>query len=131
MVKSCKELQKDITLLRGAIKKWSLISVGLEFDFGPLNCPLCQEYKENSCEGCPVCELTGDKYCQQTPYEDWNRYARCVSYGAVLYTRYGPYKTVFNGHSRTLANRELMFLQHLLEDYKARLRRKETKDEKN
>jgi hypothetical protein len=35
-----------------------------------LNCPLCQKYNTNGndCVGCPIYEITGKQYCEDTPY---------------------------------------------------------------
>ena len=37
-----------------------------------LNCPLCQKYnvgeREDECKGCPIYEVTGKRYCEDTPY---------------------------------------------------------------
>lgn len=33
-----------------------------------MNCPLCQKYNTNDCVGCPIYEVTGERYCEDTPY---------------------------------------------------------------
>lgn len=63
--------KKDVTLLEAAICKWSLICYGVLEDEGPDNCPLCGEYLDYGCSGCPVSELTGSSGCDETPYEKW------------------------------------------------------------
>jgi len=39
------------------------------------NCALCEEYLNNvgDCEGCPIYEYTGAKYCRKTPYSDFRK----------------------------------------------------------
>ena len=32
------------------------------------HCALCQDYHDDSCEGCPVRERTGQVYCGNSPY---------------------------------------------------------------
>jgi len=35
---------------------------------GYLNCPLCKNYFDNDCNGCPIKEYTGRESCVNTPY---------------------------------------------------------------
>lgn len=35
---------------------------------GPDDCPLCEMFVDDACEGCPVFEETGEIYCESTPY---------------------------------------------------------------
>lgn len=48
------------------------------------NCPLCRKYNnnetalENSCEGCPIYETTGQKYCTNTPFTKLSRHHRTM-----------------------------------------------------
>ena len=96
-----KERQAIINVIRGSIRKWSLISVGLGNDYGPENCPLCKmfyDFNAQSCLECPVSNKTGQEFCNGTPYDD------CLEDSPQTY--------------RTRANKELMFLQRLLEDEK-------------
>lgn len=41
------------------------------------DCPLCQVYdiNDNDCVGCPIFEDTGQRNCEDTPYDDWWQYA--------------------------------------------------------
>lgn len=62
--------RKNIQLIKQSIvEKWNPIALGCEQDRGIINCPLCQEYFENACVGCPVREATGQHCCNDTPYE--------------------------------------------------------------
>lgn len=59
-----------------SIKKWeyieTLFSRGetIDNDGGPATCGLCMLFFMNNCDGCPIREDTGKKYCDGTPYED-------------------------------------------------------------
>jgi hypothetical protein len=111
----------DIKLLRKSIHKWSLISVGLGVEHGIENCALCQYY-EYPCERnhieCPVNSKTGFTLCSNTPHEEWCNH---------MYNKHNKYwmkceqSEVQCGECRTIANKELMFLQGLLEEYKEKL----------
>ena len=41
-------------------------------------CPLCQKYnngeREDNCKGCPIYEVTGKQYCENTPYKEIYRH---------------------------------------------------------
>ena len=64
--------KKAVKALRGSIKKWERIVLGTGEDLGHDNCPLCKEYcRESGCDGCPVAEDTGERFCDGSPYEDW------------------------------------------------------------
>lgn len=54
--------------LRGSIRKWTKIVNGTGVDNGSENCPLCKEFLDDSCHGCPVRRLTGKPGCNGTPY---------------------------------------------------------------
>jgi hypothetical protein len=55
--------------LRGSIAKWRAIVDGTGTDRGPQNCPLCQMFIKQDCEGCPVNEKTGKQDCHEIPYD--------------------------------------------------------------
>ena len=71
--------EKTLTALRGSIEKWRQIEAGTLEDRGPDNCPLCQEFIENNCVGCPVSAQTGRGGCVGTPYEAWDDAAYIVN----------------------------------------------------
>lgn len=66
--------------LRASIRKWEFITALLEkaprrqiADRGTDTCALCQLYYNHDrfvdhCDGCPVMEKTGQRYCDGTPY---------------------------------------------------------------
>jgi hypothetical protein len=118
------EIKEDIELLRKAVKKWSLISVGLGEDLASRNCALCQEYNHLGCSktfvpiiSCPIASYTHcDSYsfmacgCTNTPWQDWSKHQLFMH---NTHTRYS--RTVKCSICRELANKELMFLQKVLE----------------
>lgn len=58
--------------LRGSIAKWEAIVDGTGEDLGTSNCPLCHEFYNNGCVGCPVSAATGKPRCGGTPYDDYD-----------------------------------------------------------
>ncbi len=58
-----------LAALRGSIAKWRAIADGTGTDLGPNNCPLCQAFLKNDCEGCPVSARTRATGCADTPYD--------------------------------------------------------------
>ena len=69
--------KKAVKALRGSIKKWERIVLGVGEDRGRKNCPLCEEYwsladrNRSDCDGCPVAKDTGNSHCRRSPYEVW------------------------------------------------------------
>ncbi len=64
---------ETLEALKGSIAKWEAIVAGTGFDNGADNCPLCGLFNnaddpETDCDGCPVAEKSGHKYCGGTPY---------------------------------------------------------------
>jgi hypothetical protein len=51
--------------------KWSLISDGYSPDDDIETCGFCNLYIDIDCEGCPISEATGCKYCEETPFMSW------------------------------------------------------------
>jgi len=61
---------KIISAIEKAIcNKYFLIAYGLGISEGAKNCPLCNLFIEDDCNGCPIYELDHDKYykCNNTP----------------------------------------------------------------
>jgi len=102
-------LRKKIELIEKSVEKWENIVDGTGVDHGTQNCPLCQEFYDDNCEGCPVAEETGYDMCQYTPYFDWDEY--CTNNDNQW-----PYK-VFDKISKELAIEERDYLIKLLEVY--------------
>ena len=72
---------ETLEALKGSIGKWEAIVAGTGFDNGVDNCPLCGLFNndetndsETDCDGCPVAEKSGHKYCGGTPYTQFLRW---------------------------------------------------------
>jgi hypothetical protein len=65
---------ETLKALKGSIEKHENILDGSERDEGTKNCPLCQLFHNDRCEGCPIFEKTGFQGCEGTPYEDWDEH---------------------------------------------------------
>lgn len=69
--------EKTLTALKGSIAKWEGIINGTVKDKGSRNCPLCRLfnpsdcYYEKRCVECPIYQKTGEKFCENSPYEDY------------------------------------------------------------
>lgn len=102
----------DITkkALEGSIKKWENIVNMKEGDNGSINCPLCTEFIDDDCEGCPVGEATGD-YCVNKEYDNWKKHHREVHRRVELPST--PHKKC--PECKELAQKELDFLISLRE----------------
>lgn len=87
--------------LQGSVEKWRKIIAGTGSDEGTDNCPLCHLFYKHNCYGCHVYEASGEKYCNNTPYEDW------IGDGGCDYVHSCP-------TCRRNAYRELKFLEKLL-----------------
>ncbi len=122
-----RRLKIEIKGLRGSTKKWVRISIGTGVDVGGINCPLCLEFY--SCKRslsleklspCPVYALSDNYYkCENTPYGEFRDAANFKAPFNLPIPNY-------SGKLKTLANKELMFLQSILES-KIKELKKETK----
>jgi len=63
---------RTLRALKGSIAKWEAIVAGTGEDLGVKNCPLCQEFPDIDCTGCPVRERTGQPFCGGSPYQQWD-----------------------------------------------------------
>jgi hypothetical protein len=54
--------------LAGSIKKWEGILCGEIQDLAEKNCPLCAQFIDNDCKGCPVFAKTKKINCAATPH---------------------------------------------------------------
>lgn len=95
---------KTLEALKGSIAKWKTIVKGIGIDQGPNNCPLCDLFYEDRCEGCPVSDKTGRDACSGTPYTPWANQAHYSNDG---------YEVRTDKH-KALAQAELDFLKSLL-----------------
>lgn len=91
--------------LKGSIRKWQKIVDGTGEDRGPDNCPLCQQFFEKNCVGCPVRMATGKPRCGSTPYDDWGCLDTAIAY---------------DDNAIVIAVKELRFLKGLLPKPKSR-----------
>lgn len=96
--------ERTLKALRGSIKKWEDIVAGVGSDNGSNNCPLCAEFYDHRCTGCPVMESTGRRECINTPYYFWKS-AHIISTFPLR---------VFDDKTRKAAQAELDFLRGLL-----------------
>jgi hypothetical protein len=60
------KLDKDIMLLKEAEKKWVGVVYDGKVDGGPKDCPCCEEYFEDDCDGCPI-----GNACKGIGYSEW------------------------------------------------------------
>jgi hypothetical protein len=60
------KLEKDIRLLKEAEKKWVGVVYDGKVDGGPKDCPCCEEYFEDDCDGCPI-----GNNCEGIGYSEW------------------------------------------------------------
>uniref|UniRef100_A0A6M3JJC8 Uncharacterized protein n=1 Tax=viral metagenome TaxID=1070528 RepID=A0A6M3JJC8_9ZZZZ len=98
-----------------SIKKWDLIISGKGVDDGVDNCPLCKEYLDNGCYGCPVYKVTGEERCEESAYTDWADY---MFYYCHQYQPYsiGDLDEDKKPRAIELAKKERDFLESLLEE---------------
>ena len=102
-----------LTALESAVEKWKGV-VGGNIDHGIRNCPLCKifysEFKRKGCcDGCPVRDHTGKKYCIDSPYERW-----IAHHDEDLDHDSDEYQIECD-ECKSLAQQEVEFLQELLE----------------
>ena len=68
--------ERTLKALHGSVRKWIKIYEGKEMDCGIHNCPLCAEFYENWCAGCPVKDKTRRIQCAGSPYRSFVRAER-------------------------------------------------------
>ena len=100
---------KTLTALQRSIEKWeqkAKESVVEDVRIGADECPLCDLFFEDDCEGCPIFEKTGHTNCRRTPF--------IKAYDVWMYWREfpedGEYRLLFNEASEEEAD----FLKSLL-----------------
>lgn len=98
---------RTLEALKGSIAKWEAIVAGTGKDHGTSNCPLCAEFFDDYCVGCPVRKKTGFSVCRQTPYKDWS---------SAIRAKFSPFEpaTASTSELVALAQAELDFLRSLL-----------------
>jgi hypothetical protein len=60
-----------IKIMEASVVKWQRIISKKGADGGVYDCPPCRIYYWVFCNGCPISEYTGKKFCKGTPYVDW------------------------------------------------------------
>ncbi len=60
---------KTLKALEESIEHWQRLADGCEEEIGCRSCPLCKLFIQDNCNGCPVAEKTGVKYCYGSPYQ--------------------------------------------------------------
>lgn len=105
---------RTLEALKGSIQKWEKIVAGTGEDEGWRNCPLCLLFNSDKileddavCQGCPVREKTGQKWCHGSPYSAWLR-------NAEHSPAHWRGRIALSANSVALAQAELDFLKSLL-----------------
>lgn len=62
------EAELRLILLEESLVVWSRPEGNTTGSYG---CPLCREYINDGCRGCPVYKKTGLDACEETPYDEW------------------------------------------------------------
>ena len=101
---------ETLKALKSSIAKWEKIVAGTGTDNGSSDCPLCALFNSSrnkvECEGCPVKERTGMRYCDGSPYYEWSNEATRLNLR-------GPVAASSPGLLRA-AKKERAFLKRLL-----------------
>ena len=67
---------KTLEALKASIAKWERNAEAdraTSYRTSPSDCPLCDLFFREECQGCPVSERTGRSKCDGTPYDDAHR----------------------------------------------------------
>jgi len=91
-----------------AIDKWKDIANRTGAELGPQNCALCAKYIHLKCQGCPIFESTGVRYCLHTPYIEWDAHHKDAHFGEL--------DTVQCPTCKEIADREIAFLEKIRSD---------------
>lgn len=97
---------ETLEALRGSIAKWRAIVDGTGNDDSVHNCPLCQQFYDKDCRGCPVYDRSGIRCCVGTPYVAW-----CKLFGSDTLP---AGKIAYSHETKVAAQAELDFLISLL-----------------
>lgn len=103
---------KTLEALKASIAKWERnaeAKTPAEFKIGEADCPLCELFiYPDRCEGCPVFEKTGERFCKGTPYIN--------AHSAAYEWRIGSKAAADRAHAA--ARDEVAFLKSLLPEEK-------------
>jgi hypothetical protein len=78
-----------IRIMEASVRKWNRIIDGQGTDGGVLDCPPCRIYYMLVCNGCPIADYTGKKFCKHSPYGPWYRH-QMEAHGKLLKKVYCP-----------------------------------------
>jgi hypothetical protein len=101
--------------LEGSIKKWTRIVKSTKgIDKGTKNCPLCKQYYDVNCVGCPIAKKTSRPDCSGTPYWEW------MDHLQEDHDEYnmGSSRKPYCKECLRITKKELLFLESLREIYK-------------
>ena len=101
--------KRTLKAMHGSIRKWIKIATWEGGDEGINNCPLCAQFFDGGCDGCPIAIKTGQKACFSSPYQEWRR---AFILADELDDSYNDF--VFNPASQRAAEKMTLFLIDLL-----------------
>lgn len=100
---------KALTALKGSIEKWERNAVAEtpgDYDVESAVSALCSLFRRETCQECPVMDVTGEKHCAGTPcwtaedaLDEWIDH---------------PSSPTLRDHARAAARDEVTFLRSLL-----------------
>jgi hypothetical protein len=101
---------ETLTALRASIAKWERNAEAKKpavYKIGEADCPLCALFiYPDRCEGCPVFEKVGERFCRGTPYI-------AASATRVTWNEH-PSSEYFRDCAHAVARDEVAFLKSLL-----------------
>lgn len=65
---SCQEVKDAI---KHSTTKWVEISHDIKHDAGSDDCELCNLFRDDECDECPIANTANETTCYGTPYEEW------------------------------------------------------------
>jgi hypothetical protein len=99
---------QTLEALEASIAKWERnaeAKTPAGYKIGESDCPLCALFiYPDRCEGCPVFERTGERFCRDTPY----------IHASALRTWWSEGDDAFRNRARAAARDEVAFLKSLL-----------------
>ena len=97
--------------LKGSIQKWENIAYNHGGDRGVMNCPLCHEFYNRQCSGCPVRDKVRRTGCMGTPFTRWAEHHAEKHLPSRFSSTVVECETCLN-----IAKQEIEFLKSLLPD---------------
>ena len=105
--------KKTLKALKASIVKWEKNTKAETPDkylIGYVDCPLCDLYWHNDCNGCPISQKTKKSYCSSTPYQKCNDHLDDWDHQFARGEDYAKAKRL----AIAAARREIKFLKSLL-----------------